>query len=121
MQLLRTNNEVEGWHARLIGKRGAKAKLNFYKLVPLLYSKVALLKVHARMLIQHQVLRQPRPSSVCIHNHLLDAWGRYNDGQLTSFKLLKEVARIYTDINKLKYRKCPDDTSRDEPDTDDES
>ena len=52
----------------------------------------------------------------------MDAWGEsYNPGTIKSLHLLKECKRVYTDLNHLRYGKCPDDTRRIEPDTDDEN
>jgi len=121
MQYLRTNNDVEGWHSRLIRLKGAKAGMNFYALLPLLLTELKLIQLHIALLCQNQTLRERRNVAKCTHNNLMDAWESYNDGTIKSLHLLKECARVYTDINNLRYGKCPDDTRRDEPDTDDEN
>jgi hypothetical protein len=117
-QFLRTNNDVEGWHSRLNSRTGASAGMNFYTLIPLLYDEIALVPMQVAMLCQNQILRERRPQSKCVHNALMDAWKKYEDGELKSYALLKLCARINTELNALKYGKNKDDTRRDEPDTD---
>jgi len=76
MQYLRTNNDVEGWHPRLIRLKVAKAGINFYALLPLLLSELKLIQFYIELLCQNQTLQERRNVAKCTQNNLMDAWER---------------------------------------------
>ena len=58
-QRVRTNNDVEGWHTRLIANAG-RANLTFYLLVPLLRREADLVDITQRLVTEEQILRDHR-------------------------------------------------------------
>ena len=60
-QRVRTNNDVEGWHTRLIANAG-RASQTFYLLVPLLRREADLVELTQRLVSEEQILRDHKPT-----------------------------------------------------------
>ena len=113
MQVLRTNNDVEGWHSRLNKKSGSAVGLNFNRLVSLLYDEISLIPLQTALLSQNQELRQKHPIAKCAQNNLVNAWEKFHSKGVKSLQLLKDLVS--------KFKQTPDDDRGDEPDTDDKA
>ena len=61
--LVRTNNDVEGWHYRL-NQKAQWAGINIYLLLTLLYQEAQMVEVNVRLLSDNKVFSAPRKSAV---------------------------------------------------------
>jgi hypothetical protein len=96
-QLIRTNNDAEGWHNKL-KKKGKGAGLHFYKLVQMLFLESEFFEVEEAYLKQHQTTRTTRLDNKLIQAQLYKLWESYEKkrGKNGSYELLKKVALLYT-------------------------
>ncbi|KAH3889390.1 hypothetical protein DPMN_013444 [Dreissena polymorpha] len=76
-EVIRTNNEVEGWHRR-INMRAGRACISFCILVPLLRGKAQTVDLQIR-LVSENLTRMHRKKNVNIHSRLFEAWDKYED------------------------------------------
>lgn len=90
---VRTNNDVEGWHRRMIGKAG-KAKLQFYVLVPLLLKEASQLSIIMRLVDEQQLTRYQRVTSRRIHGTLHELWAEYEERTITTSLFLRRVGQV---------------------------
>ncbi|XP_056000778.1 uncharacterized protein LOC130048270 [Ostrea edulis] len=90
---VRTNNDVEGWHRRMIGRAG-KAKLQFYVLVPLLMKEANQLSIIMRLVDEQQLTRYQRTTYRRIHGALFELWSEYEENTITTSLFLRKVGQI---------------------------
>ena len=95
---MRTNNDIEGWHTRLIANAG-RANLTFYLLVPLLRREADLVDITQRLVTEEQILRDHRNKYRRLQQQLQDLWKRYANDDLSASQLLKECAKFYGPTN----------------------
>ena len=95
MQPVRTNNHVEGWHRRL-NRRAVGSSLPFYILVPLLYQKAKLVTIQMKLVGEGKLSKIHRKKYRTIQGRLFQAWSDYNDGHLSTSRLLRHCAGIYS-------------------------
>ena len=76
-QIIRTNNDAEGWQNKL-NTKGKGAGLNFYKLVQLLFSESEFVQVEKAYLKLHQTTRPTRLEQKVLQTKLLlTAYGKF--------------------------------------------
>ena len=92
---VRTNNNVEGWHKRLIANPG-QAYLTFYVLVPLLRREADLVDITFRLVKEEQILRDHRSK---LQARLQEVWERYGTHAISASQLLKECSKFYRPAN----------------------
>ena len=71
LQLIRTNNDAEGWHNK-INLKGKMAGIHFYKLVPLLFRESEFVEVEALFLKQNQTTRVTRLCNELLQTNLFE-------------------------------------------------
>ncbi|XP_061188126.1 uncharacterized protein LOC133196226 [Saccostrea echinata] len=91
---VRTNNDVEGWHARINADIG-KANAASYILVPALQREARLVDLTVRLVSEEQILRCQRRRYQDLSCRLHEAWDRYTNGELTASQLLRECGGVY--------------------------
>ena len=91
--LERTNNDVEGWHNRLI-KRG-RANMGFYQLVFLLHNEASHLKMQLRLVSEKKLRRHQRKTYMKLQTKLFTYWDEFQAGSRSASSLLKACARLY--------------------------
>jgi hypothetical protein len=96
-QIIRTNNDAEGWHNKL-NKKGKGAGLHFYKLVQMLFLESEFVEVEEAYLKQNQTTRHTRLDQKLMQAKLFRLWENYDEKREKngSYKLLKRVAILYT-------------------------
>jgi hypothetical protein len=96
-QIIRTNNDAEGWHNKL-NKKGKGAGLHFYKLVQMLFLESEFVEVEEAYLKQNQTTRHTRLDQKLMQAKLFRLWENYDESREKngSYKLLKRVAVLYT-------------------------
>jgi hypothetical protein len=102
LQLIRTNNDAEGWHNK-INLKGKMAGIHFYKLVPLLFRESEFVEVEALFLKQNQTTRVTRLCNELLQTNLFELWNSYDSKKNKggSYKLLKEAANLYKKHSEL--------------------
>jgi len=79
-QPARTNNDVNGWHARL-NSRDNHGRLNMYQLLYLLHEEVVLVNIGVRLLSDAGTSRLQRKKYTCLHSRLSTMWDEYDAGR----------------------------------------
>lgn len=88
----RTNNDVEGWHRRLIGRAG-RGQVPLYCLVPLLESEAQLLPRQKKLVSEKKLTRYHRKRYRTMQGKLFKLWDDYTAGDLTTSQLLRECSQ----------------------------
>ena len=96
-QIIRTNNDAEGWHNKL-NKKGKGAGLHFYKLVQMLFLESEFVELEEAYLKQNQTTRHTRLDQKLMQAKLFRLLENYDESREKngSYKLLKRVAVLYT-------------------------
>jgi hypothetical protein len=91
---IRTNNDVEGWHARL-NRRNACGNLGLYQLSFRLYAEAQLVSLTMKVMSERKVVRCQRASSVRTNARLQKLWDSYAAGSISWKKLMVACAHIH--------------------------
>lgn len=94
--VVRTNNDVEGWHNR-INARGTN--LNFYRLVELLHREARIVTLQTQLVGQNKLSRAHRTVYKQVQAKLEKLWQRYRERQITTGHLLRACSRLYGPID----------------------
>ena len=92
-QIVRTNNDVEGWHSRL-NRRGVRANLQFYSLVDLLETESRLLSIQSNLVYREDVTRMQRHGAKNTTARLGRLWDSYAAGERSAQALLKAGSKL---------------------------
>ena len=92
-EAIRTNNEVEGWHLKLI-KTAKKGNVQLYNLISLLGQDAKLVKLNCVLVKQERLARRQRKSTEVMHLRLVEWWDAYAAGQIQYPKLLERAATL---------------------------
>jgi hypothetical protein len=110
-QHVRTNNDAEGWHNRI--NERARTKMNFYELVPKLFSEAKMIPLQKRLLCRDRILKRCRKVTAGVNAKLIELWDYY-PAFISCKQLLKKVSEIYDSvINELNDARCYDDDKDD--------
>ncbi|KAH3814481.1 hypothetical protein DPMN_142982 [Dreissena polymorpha] len=77
VNLVRTNNDVEGWHRRINGRSG-RPDLGFYVLVPLLRREAETVDLTIRLVSEHALTRVHRKIFKEVQGRLFEIWEKYD-------------------------------------------
>lgn len=91
---IRTNNDVEGWHARL-NRRAKKGNLSFYLLVELLFREARDIPIQCKLVKEGKLKRYQRRNTTSTQAKLMTLWEEYNENRRTTNSLLKECSNLY--------------------------
>ena len=94
-QVIRPNNDAEGWHYRL-NRNAGTAKLNFYHLVDLIHKESQVVTLNCQLLLQGENLRTTNKRYFRMHNEVMDLWDKYQAEVYSTEDLLRFVALVYT-------------------------
>ena len=94
MQHTRTTNSHEGWHNRMKSAADRKSKLNFYKLVELLYYQVSLVPLQCALLCQNKLREHSTKAAGSTNKKLFDLWELYNTREIN----LKQLHVLVTEV-----------------------
>jgi hypothetical protein len=89
-RVIRTNNDVEGWHRRL-NRKCNDLGLNMYLLIKRLHREARLIPILGQMVTQGDVCRRNCPQMNRKNQKLDKAWDDYAEGRITPFVLMKRV------------------------------
>lgn len=94
---VRTNNNVEGWHA-CMNKRGRK-DTPFYLLIQLLDEEASDMALGVELLDYNLLSRRRRRHYVELHNRLCRYWNEYRHGERSAMSLLRACSRLTCSMN----------------------
>ena len=94
-QVLRTNNDVKGWHLSLNNRAKGKASLPFYLLVNFLKEEADLVNLQMRLVGEQKLQRIQRKKYRDLQAKLMGHWDDYAGGRKTSGQLLQACAHLY--------------------------
>jgi len=92
-QTIRTNNDLEGWHRRL-NVRAHNGNLPLYVLVKLLHKEAGNAGLQVLLLSEGKIKRNTRRKYLEINNRLNAIWAKYEAGEITTTRLLRQAARL---------------------------
>ena len=92
-QMIRTNNDVEGWHNRL-NNRGRNSNLSLYLLIHLLQTEGRHTLNTMTLVYQEDMGRRQRRQYRNTNTQLLNLWDKYRQGTSSANATLRKAARI---------------------------
>ena len=96
-QPVRTNNDVEGWHARL-NSRANHGRLNMYQLLYLLHEEAVFVNIGVHLLSAAGTSRLQRNKYTRLHSRLSTLWDDYDAGRRLLTACSRAVKHIRTVI-----------------------
>ncbi|XP_038055823.1 uncharacterized protein LOC119727826 [Patiria miniata] len=87
MRSIRTNNDVEGWHRRLIGRAGCHT-VQFYNVIKLLYTESSYENVQLRLVKEARLCRNQQRMYRQVQGKIFKLWDDYQARRLTTSGLL---------------------------------
>ncbi len=91
---VRTNNDVEGWHAGL-NRRAKKGNLPFYLLLDLLYREARVIRIQVKLVKERKLQRQQRKRTTEVQGRLFALWDDYAKKERSARSLLDACSRLY--------------------------
>jgi hypothetical protein len=92
-ELVRTNNDLEGWHRRLNARAG-HPNLGFYKLIILLKEEASTVDIQIRLVSENLLCKIRRKKYAQLHGRLEEAWDKYEEDELSTTALLRTISHI---------------------------
>ena len=92
-KIVRTNNDVEGWHNRL-NTKAERGNLPMYLLVQLLHVEASLIPLTQQLIAEDKLRKYQRLQTKAIQGRLSKLWEQYRGGEVTTSHLLKAVSWI---------------------------
>ena len=94
-RVVRTNNDVEGWHYRL-NNQAPHSRPNLYILVGLLHQEAALLPLQVKLVSQQKVYRRKRTEDRSKEQKLRALWDEYStpDRVLSTAEYLRRISDL---------------------------
>jgi len=92
---IRTNNDVEAWHARLSRRTGA-GNLGVYQLAERLHDESKLVALSMTCMSDRAVVRYQRASTLRVNAALDKLYDEYDAGTRSARKLLRACAHVYS-------------------------
>lgn len=97
-QVIRTNNDVEGWHNglnKLCAKAGNDNKnINVYELIEVLYQECQQVATHYQLVSEGKLQRYQRKTFREYQGMICDIWDAYKEKSLTPVQLMEQVSSI---------------------------
>jgi hypothetical protein len=90
---IRTNNDAEGWHRRL-NERASRGHLQLYLMIQLLHDEASYVDIQVALISEGKSLRHVRRKYSRINDRLCELWSLYQDGELSTSKLLRRCSRL---------------------------
>ena len=90
-RLVRTNNDLEGYHNRLNSRCGSasKKKISIPNLIKVLYQEGNLVDFTYKMVSSTNVIMHRQKSTNEVQAKLCDLWDQYDDGYITQQELME--------------------------------
>ena len=92
-RLIRTNNDLEGWHRRLNVRAGGD-NLVLYVLIPLLYQEAEIVDVTCRLVAEHKLKSCRRKASRDQQTRLWKLWDDYDERDIITTESFKKKCNL---------------------------
>ena len=92
-RVVRTNNDVEGWHCRL-NQKAKKGQLPFYLLLHLLHEETKWINLQGRLVLENKLTRREERRSRKVQSKVLSIWDNYSYGNISASQLLNACAKL---------------------------
>ena len=92
-QPIRTNHDIEGWHAKL-NRKAQKRKLQFYNLLHLLREEGELVDITAKVLSQGAHLKRQRKGFRALQQSIFTIWEDYLAARILQDDLPPRLAQV---------------------------
>ena len=99
-EAVRTNNDVEGWHNSLNRRASGRCQMPFYLLINLLYREARLASLQIRLVSEKKLKRFQRKKYRNVQTKIFKYWEEFENGQRSSFQLLKACSHVNGPISK---------------------
>ena len=99
--LIRTNNDVEGWH-RCLNSRIHRHNLPLYQLIQVLYEEATILPLQAQLVSEGKLTRHEKTRNKQQQQKIVSIWDRYDHKELTELGVLKEIAIVYRPVTRVR-------------------
>ena len=93
-QIVRTNNDLEGYHNALNRRACGKVHLPFYMLVKLLHEEFKLAALQIKLVSERKLKRIQRKKYRDLQCKVLKLWEEYSKNEMTATQLLKSCSII---------------------------
>jgi hypothetical protein len=93
-QVIRTNNDIEGWHNALNRHAGSRANLSFYLLIEILNKEAEMTAINIRLVSERKLKRIQRKKYRKLQERLFNYWELYENGQKNSDELLRFCSHL---------------------------
>ena len=101
MQFIRTTNSLEGWHNRIQARAEKKKRLNFYKLVELIYHQATMVPLQCALLCQKKLKTHATKRSKTVNGQLFMLWDLYNSHNIGVKELHIRAAELMGSVKTL--------------------
>ncbi len=92
-RVVRTNNDLEGWHRRLNGK-ARQNNIPLYQLLPLLEKEAQMVDVNMQLVAEDKVCRHQRRAAKEVQERLTKLWCQYEDKDINTREYLIKTCRL---------------------------
>ncbi|KAG0711034.1 hypothetical protein GWK47_021558 [Chionoecetes opilio] len=92
-RVVRTNNEVEGWHHRLNHNSPTK-RMNLYLLINTLYDETKLLPLQVRLITQNKICRIQSKKTQSKQQKLKQLWTDYENHDMITSEYLRKCSEL---------------------------
>ncbi|XP_071806979.1 uncharacterized protein [Asterias amurensis] len=93
-QSIRTNNDCEGWHLRLLTK-ARKIKVPMYLLIKVLHDEALFVEVQVKLVSEHKLKKHQRKIYRKTQRLVFRYWGEFADGERSAKSLLHACACLF--------------------------
>lgn len=98
-QVVRTNNDLEGWHNGLNRRAKGKAQLPLYTLIKLLHEEALLVNLQIRLVSDRRLKKHHRTTYKKLQKRLFVLWQEYDDDKKNAKELLEACSHLVKPIN----------------------
>jgi len=88
-----------GWHRRLNTRVTGPPPL--YNLVDILHKEASFISVQMKLVSERKLKKQQTRNSKTSQTKIFSLWGDYTNGHISSTKLLKKLASVYTPVTEV--------------------
>ena len=92
--------DVEGWHNSLNRRASGRCQMPFYLLINLLHREARLASLQIRLVSENKLKRFQRKKYRNVQTKIFKYWEEFENGQRSSFQLLKACSRVNGPISK---------------------
>ena len=92
-RVIRTNDDVEGWHCCL-NQKAKKGQLPFYLLVHLLHEETKWINTQVHLVLENQITHHEERQYRMTQSGVLSIWDDYTYGKISASELLNACSKL---------------------------